>query len=52
MIEPHTPGLSDTLYELCRIVIVFGLIGIGTWIVLKLMLRSGKRGLSNKHLGD
>ncbi len=51
MIEPHTPGSSDTLYELGRIVLVFGFIGLGVWIVSKLMLRSGKRRLSNKHLG-
>jgi flagellar biogenesis protein FliO len=51
MIEPHTPGSSDTLYEIGRIALAFGLIGIGIWIVIKLMLRSGKRGLSNKHLG-
>ncbi|HKO42381.1 MAG TPA: hypothetical protein VJU84_03770 [Pyrinomonadaceae bacterium] len=50
MIEPHTSGTSHTLYELGRIALVFALIGIGTWLVLKLMLRSGKRGLSKKHL--
>ncbi len=50
MIEPHT-GSSDTLYELGRIALVFGLIGAGIWIVIKVILRSGKRGSSHKQFG-
>jgi len=48
--EPHTLGSSDTLYQLGRIGLIFGLIGIAVWLVIKLMLRSGKR-VSNDQLG-
>lgn len=46
--EPHT---SSTLYELGRIFLVFALIGLGVWIAITLILRSGKRGLNEKHVG-
>ena len=51
MIELHKLGLSDTLYELGRIASVFGLIAIGIWIVIKVILRSGKRRSGNKPFG-
>ena len=51
MIDAQTTGSSATLYELGRIALVFGLIGLGVWIVTKLILHSGKRGLNDKHLG-
>ena len=50
MIQPHTPGSSETLYELGRLALVFGLILLGVWIVTKLILRSGKRAVSSKYL--
>ncbi len=43
VIESHLAEPSHTFYELVRIVLTFGLIGLGIWIVIKLMLRSGKR---------
>lgn len=51
MIDPHTTESSATLYELGRIALIFGFLGLGVWIATKLILRSGKRGLNDKHLG-
>lgn len=51
MIDAHDHGSGDTLYELGRIVLFFGLLGIGLWIFLKLMLRSYRRGSRNGHIG-
>lgn len=50
MIDAHEAGSGHTLYELGRIALGFGAIFLGTWIVIKLILRSGKRGVSAKQL--
>lgn len=50
MIDPHAIASSGILNELGRIALVFGLIGLGVWLVTKLILRSGKRGLNDRHL--
>ena len=51
MIEPHISGPSHTLYELGRIVLTFGLIGLGIWIVIRLMVGAGKRGSDHRASG-
>lgn len=43
VIESHISETSDAFYELTRLVLTCGLIGIGIWVVIKLMVRSGKK---------
>ena len=43
MIESHVYESSHTLYELGKIVLSFGLICLGLWIMVTLMVRSGNR---------
>lgn len=50
MIASHLFETSDTFNELARIVLTFGLIGIGIWVVIKLMVLSSKKG-RGKSLG-
>ena len=43
MIESDLAETGDTFYELARLVLTFGLIVIGVWIVIKLIVHSGKK---------
>ena len=51
VIQSHLSETGGTLYELVRIVLTFGLIGLGVWIVIKLMLRSGRKGRGKRVAG-
>ena len=43
MIDLHLFETSNTFNELARIVLTFGLIGMGLWVIIKLLVRSGKK---------
>lgn len=51
VIESHLFETSDTFNELARIVLTFGLIGMGLWVVIKLMVRSGKKDRDKRRAG-
>lgn len=51
MIESHISESSHSVYEIARIVLTFGLIGIGLWIMVALMVRSGKQQLGRRMHG-
>ena len=51
MIESNLTETGDMFYELARLVLTFGLIAIGVWVVIKLMVRSLKRARGKRVAG-